>query len=49
MGEVDIESHKVDVTSYRLTSLSSMSIGHIIPEIRLFQNLTLKIQGQGHG
>ena len=97
MGEVDIESHKVDVTSYRLTSLSfyvnppshswdttfskfdlenprqrswvrwplkvtpwvqhsidshpinSMSIGHPIPEIWLFQNLTLKIQGQGHG
>ena len=49
MGEVDIESHKVDVTSYRLTSLSSMSIGHPIPEIRLFQNLTLKIQGQSHG
>ena len=27
----------------------SMSIGHPIPEIQLFQNLTLKIQGQGHG
>ena len=26
-----------------------MSICHPIPEIRLFQNLTLKIQGQGHG
>ena len=26
-----------------------MSIGHPIPEIRLFQNLTLKIQGQCHG
>ena len=26
-----------------------MSIGHPIPEIQLFQNLTLKIQGQGHG
>ena len=95
MGVVDIESHKVVVTSYRLTSLSfhvnrpshswdttfskfdlenprsrvrrplkvtawvqhsidshplnSMSIGHPIPEIWLFQNLTLKIQGQGHG
>ena len=49
MGEVDIESHKVDVTSYRLASLSSMSIGHPFPEIRLFQNFTLKIQGQGHG
>ena len=27
----------------------SMSIGHPIPELRLFQNLTLKIKGQGHG
>ena len=27
----------------------SMSIGCPIPEIRLFQNLTLKIPGQGHG
>ena len=27
----------------------SMSIGHPIPEIRLFLNLTLKIQGHGHG
>ena len=26
-----------------------MSIGPSIPEIRLFQNLTLKIKGQGHG
>ena len=26
-----------------------MSIGHLIPEIRLFKNLTLKIQGQGMG
>ena len=26
-----------------------MSISHAIPEKRLFQNLTLKIQGQGHG
>ena len=97
MGEGNIESHKVGVTSYRLTSLSfhinrpshswdtafskfdlenprsrswvrwtlkvttwiqhsieshpfhSMSIGHPIPEIRLFQNLPLKIQDQGHG
>ena len=28
---------------------NSMSISHPIPEIWLFQNLTLKIQGQGHG
>ena len=27
---------------------NSMSIGHPIPEIWLFQNLTLKIQSQGH-
>ena len=27
----------------------SMSIGHPIPEIWLFQNLTLKFQSQGHG
>ena len=26
-----------------------MSIGHPIPEIRLFQTQTLKLQGQGHG
>ena len=26
-----------------------MSIGHPIPELWLFQNLTLKINGQGHG
>ena len=97
MVEVKVQSHKVGVTSYRLTSLSfhvnrpsnswdtafskfdlenrrsrswvrgklkvttwvqysidshlfdPMSIGHPIPEIWLFQNLTLKIQGQGHG
>ena len=27
----------------------SMSIGHPIPELWLFQNVTLKIKGQGHG
>ena len=36
--------HFIDSHPFR-----SMSIGHPIPEIRLFQNLTLKIQGQGHG
>ena len=49
MGEVKVESHNMGPTSYRLTSIRSMSIGHPIPEIWLFQNLTLKIQGQGHG
>ena len=36
--------HSIDSHPYH-----SMSIGHPIPEIRLFQNMTLKIQGQGHG
>ena len=36
--------HSIDSHPY-----NSMSIGHLIPEIWLFQNLTLKIQGQGHG
>ena len=50
MGEVKVKSHNVSLTSYRLTSLNrSMSIGPPIPGIQLFQNLTLKIQGQGHG
>ena len=32
-----------------LTSFSSLSIGRPIPEIKLFQTLILKLQGQGHG
>ena len=36
--------HSVDSHPFR-----SMSIGHPIPKIRLFQKLTLKIQGQGQG
>ena len=47
MHEVTVQSHNVGLTSYRLTSLSSMSIGPPIPEIQHFQNLTLKIKGQG--
>ena len=30
-------------------TLHTMSIGPDIPEVRLFQTLTLKLQGQGHG
>ena len=33
----------------RMNPFCSMSIGPPIPEIRLFQNLNLKIQGQSHG
>ena len=36
--------HPIDSHPFR-----SMSIGHPIPEIQHFQNLTLKIQGQSHG
>ena len=36
--------HSVDLHPFR-----SMSIGHPIRELRLFQNLTFKIKGQGHG
>ena len=36
--------HSIDSHPFR-----PMSIGGPIPEIRLFQNLTLKIQGHGHG
>ena len=49
MGEVKAESYNMGPTFYRLTSLRSMSIAHPNSEIRLFQNQTLKIQGQGHG
>ena len=36
--------HSVDSHPFR-----SMLIGHPVPELWLFQNLTLKIKGQGHG
>ena len=49
MGEVKVKNHNVSLTSYRLTSLSVHSIWHPIAELRRFQNLTLKIKGQGHG
>ena len=48
MVEVNVESHKVGVT-YAINShpFRSMSISPSIPEVQNFQNLTLKIQGQG--
>ena len=36
--------HSIDSHTF-----NSMSIRHPIPEIQLFQNLAMKIQGQGHG
>ena len=48
MGEVTLQSHNVGLTSIDSHPFRSMSIGHPIPQLRLFQNLTLKIKGQGH-
>ena len=44
--EVKVESHKVGVTSYRLTSLSFHVNRPFHPEIQNFLNLTLRIQGE---
>ena len=49
MGEVDIQSHKGGVTSYRLTSLSFHVNRPSHSWDTTFSNLALKIQGQGHG
>ena len=48
MDQLKIQSHKVGQTSYWLASLSSMSTFPPIPGICFFQNLTMKIQGQGY-
>ena len=49
MGEGKVEIITWVQHSIHSHPFHSMSIGHPIPEIRLFQNLTLKIQGQGQG
>ena len=50
MGEVTVQSHNVGLTSYIDSHpFRSMSIGPPISDIQHFQNLTLKIKGQGHG
>ena len=49
MVEVNVESHNMGPNSIDSHPFRSMSTGHTIPELRLFRNLTLKIQGQGHG
>ena len=48
MVEVKVQSHKVGEHPINSHPFRSMSIGPPIPEIQHFQNLTLKIQGQGH-
>ena len=45
----NVESHNMDQHSIDSHPLCSMSIDLPILEIQLFQNLTLNIQGQGHG
>ena len=49
MGEVKVQSHNVSLTSIDSHPFLSMSIWHPIAELQLFQNLTLKFKGQGHG
>ena len=49
MGEVNVENHNMGPQSIDSHPFCFMSIGHPIPKIRLFENLTLKMQGQGHG
>ena len=50
MGEVKVKSHNVSLTSYiNSHPFRSMSFWHPIAELRLFQSLTLKIKGEGHG
>ena len=48
MGEITVQSHNVGLASNWLTPYCSMSIGRHIPDLELFQKLTLKIKGQGH-
>ena len=49
MGEVKVWSHIVSLTFYRLTSFSFHVNQPSHSWNTTFQNLTLKIQGQGHG
>ena len=49
MGEIKVESHNMGPTFSRLTSLLFHVDRASLPELWLFQNLTLKIKGQGHG
>ena len=49
MGEVDIESHNMGPTFYRLTSLSFHVNRPSHSWDMTFPNLTLRIQGQRHG
>ena len=49
MGEVKVQSLNVSLTSIDSHPFLSMSIWHPIAELQLFQNLTLKFKGQGHG
>ena len=48
MGEVKVQSHNVSLTSYQLTSLWFHVNRSSHSWEMAFQNLTLKIQGQGH-
>ena len=49
MGEVTIQSHNLGLTSYRLTSLLFHVNRASHSWVTIFQSLTLKIKGEGHG
>ena len=49
MGEGNVESHKKGPTLLTHIPFIPCQSAPPIPEIQHFQNLTLKIQGQGHG
>ena len=49
IGEITVQSHNVDLTSYWPTSLSVHVNWASDSWVTTFSNLTLKIKGQGHG
>ena len=49
MGDVKVQNYNVSLTSYRLTSLWFHVNRPSHSWVQHFQNLTLKIEGQGHG
>ena len=49
MGEVTVQSHNVGLTSYRLIPFILCQTGIPFLSYDFFENLTLKIKGQGHG
>ena len=50
IGDIHPSDNSENLGHYaHIATFKQMSIGHPIPELQLFQNLTLEIKGQGHG